>query len=81
MMYALCALCGLLALTVLLLIWKILLLRRSAEELRRGVQERLETDTNTLLSIPSRDGALRRLAAGLASSAGSGSSTRTATGT
>ena len=35
MMYALCALCGLLALTVLLLIWKILLLRRSAEELRR----------------------------------------------
>ena len=65
MMYALCALCGLLALTVLLLIWKILLLRRSAEELRRGVQERLETDTNTLLSIPSRDGAMRRLAAGL----------------
>ena len=65
MMYALCALCGLLALTVLLLIWKILLLRRSAEELRRGVQERLETDTNTLLSIPSRDGAMCRLAAGL----------------
>jgi hypothetical protein len=65
MMYALCALCGLLALTVLLLVWKILLLRRSAEELRRGVQERLETDTNTLLSIPSRDSAMRRLAAGL----------------
>ena len=65
MMYALCALCGLLALTVLLLVWKILLLRRSAEELRRGVQERLETDTNTLLSIPSRDGAMCRLAAGL----------------
>ncbi len=65
MVYVLAALCALLAAAVLLLIWKILLLRRSAEELRRGVQERLETDTNTLLSIPSRDGAMCRLAAGL----------------
>lgn len=61
-MYVLCAV---LALAVLLLTWKILLLRRSAEEIRRGLQERLETDTNTLLSIPSRDAAMRRLAAGL----------------
>ena len=30
-----------------------------------GLQERLETDTNTLLSIPSRDKAMCRLAAGL----------------
>ena len=58
-------LCAVLALAVLLLIWKILLLRRSAEEIRRGLQERLETDTNTLLSISSRDAAMRRLAAGL----------------
>ena len=65
MVYVLAVLCALLAIAVLLLIWKILLLRRSAEELRRGVRERLETDTNTLLSIPSRDGAMRRLAAGL----------------
>ena len=65
MVYVLAALCALLAAAVLLLIWKILLLRRSAEELRRGVRERLETDTNTLLSIPSRDGAMCRLAAGL----------------
>ncbi len=65
MVYVLAALCALLAAAVLLLLWKILLLRRSAEELLRGVQERLETDTNTLLSIPSRDGAMRRLAAGL----------------
>ena len=62
MVYVLCAV---LALTVLLLAWKILLLRRSAEEIRRGLRERLETDTNTLLSISSRDGAMRRLAAGL----------------
>ncbi len=64
-MYILYALCAALALAILLLIWKIILLRRSAEELRRGLQDRLETDTNTLLSIPSRDGAMRRLAAGL----------------
>ncbi len=65
MVYILYALCAALALAILLLIWKIILLRRSAEELRRGLQDRLETDTNTLLSIPSRDGAMRRLAAGL----------------
>lgn len=65
MVYALCALCVLLGLAVLLLAWKIVLLRRSAEELRQGLQERLETDTNTLLSIPSRDKTMCRLAAGL----------------
>lgn len=65
MVYALCALCILLGLAVLLLVWKIVLLRRSAEELRQGLQERLETDTNTLLSIPSRDSAMCRLASDL----------------
>ncbi|MDE7219067.1 MAG: HAMP domain-containing histidine kinase [Oscillospiraceae bacterium] len=65
MVYALCALCALLGLAVLLLVWKIVLLRLSAEELRQGLQERLETDTNTLLSISSRDGAMCRLAAAL----------------
>jgi len=58
-------LCAALGLAVVLLIWKIVLLRRSAEELHRGLQERLEEDTNTLLSISSRDAAMRRLAAGL----------------
>ncbi len=58
-------LCAVLAVTVLLLVWKIVLLRRSADALRQGLQERLETDTNTLLSIPSRDGAMCALAAGL----------------
>ena len=65
MVYCLWALCLGLTVTVLLLIWKIILLRRSAEAIRQGLQERLETDTNTLLSIPSRDGAMCRLAAGL----------------
>lgn len=53
------------ALAILLLLWKTVLLRRSADALREGMQERLETDTNTLLSIPSRDRAMRRLASGL----------------
>lgn len=65
MVYVLIALCILLALAVLLLVWKLVLLRRSADALREGMQERLEEDTNTLLSIPSRDGAMCRLAADL----------------
>lgn len=65
MVYGLCVLCAVLALAVLLLVWKIVLLRRSAQALRRGLQERLETDTNTLLSIPSRDRAMCRLASDL----------------
>lgn len=65
MVYVLGALCVLLGLVILLLVWKIVLLRRSADTLRQGLQERLETDTNTLLSIPSRDGAMRHLANGL----------------
>ena len=65
MVYVLWLLCAGLALAVLLLVWKIVLLRRSAEALRQGLRERLETDTNTLLSIPSRDRAMRRLASDL----------------
>lgn len=65
MVYSLWALCIALAAAVILLVWKVVLLRRSADDLRQSLQERLETDTNTLLSIPSRDGAMRRLAAGL----------------
>ena len=65
MVYVLLALCVLLGLAVFLLVWKLVLLRRSADALREGIQERLETDTNTLLSIPSRDNAMRRLASSL----------------
>ena len=60
-----CILAAISCLINLLLIWKIILLRRSADALREGIQERLEEDTNTLLSIPSRDSAMRRLASGL----------------
>lgn len=63
MMYGLGALCAALAAAVLALAVKIHLLRRSAEEIRREFSLRLETDTNTLLSIPSRDRAMCQLAA------------------
>lgn len=65
MVSVLCVFCVLSLLAAALLAWKIVLLRRSADALREGMQERLETDTNTLLSIPSRDSAMCRLAAGL----------------
>ena len=62
MQSALIALCAALAAAVLLLIWKIALMRRAAEEIRRGLDERLEMDTNTLLSVSSQDKAMRLLA-------------------
>lgn len=65
MVYLLLTLCAALGLAVLLLVWKLVLMRRSAEEIRQGLALRLETDTNTLLSISSQDRALRRLAADL----------------
>ena len=65
MQSALIALCAALAAAVLLLIWKIALMRRAADEIRRGLDERLEMDTNTLLSVSSQDKAMRLLAAGL----------------
>ena len=65
MQSALIALCAALAAAVLLLIWKIVLMRRAAAEIPRGRDERLEMDTNTVLALSSQDRAMRRLAAGL----------------
>ena len=65
MVYVFALLSAVLAWTVLLLVWKVALMRRSARELKRGMALRLEEDTNTLLSIPSRDRAMRSLAASL----------------
>lgn len=47
---------------VLLLILKILLMRRSAEEIRQGISLRLAEDTNVLIDISSRDRRMRALA-------------------
>lgn len=57
--------CLALGVTVLLLAAKVVLLRRAAEEIRRAFSQRLETDTNTLISIPCRDRAMTRLAAAI----------------
>ena len=45
-----------------LLLIKLLLVRKSAEEIRHAFADRLETDTNTLIDISSRDRKMRRLA-------------------
>ena len=41
---------------------KVLLMRAAARALARVFAQRLETDTNTLLDLPCRDGAMRELA-------------------
>ena len=48
-----------------LLCVKLFLLRRSVRALRSGVKERLEHETNTLLTLPGRDREMRRLASDL----------------
>ena len=44
---------------------KVLLMRAAARALARDFARRLDTDTNTLLDLPCRDGAMRELADGL----------------
>lgn len=44
---------------------KILLMRKAADEMRKGLSYRLNTDTNTLIDIASRDKAMRALAESL----------------
>lgn len=65
MVYCFAVLSTALAAAVLLLAWKVALMRRSARELERGMALRMEEETNTLLSLPSRDAAMRSLAAAL----------------
>lgn len=61
-MFWLYALCAVLALTAAVLAVKLALIRKAAAEIRRGLAEKLEGDTNTLLSISTRDAAMRALA-------------------
>lgn len=56
------ALSGVLALIIIVLIIKIYLLKKSAGEIKNAFTERLETDTNTLIDISSRDRQMRALA-------------------
>lgn len=52
---------GILIVTVIVLSVKIHLLQKSADELADSLKERLETDTNTLLTVSHRDRHIRRL--------------------
>lgn len=54
--------CGVLGTAAIILAIKLALMKRSAGEIRRALAHRLETDTNTLIDIPSRDRDMRRLA-------------------
>ena len=54
--------CVMLLIIVVILLIRLAILHRSADEIRRGMAERLEQDTNTLISISSNDRAMRKLA-------------------
>ena len=56
------ALCGLFALIILLLILKLYLMRKSADEICKAVTDRLAAESNVLIDISSRDSRMRRLA-------------------
>ncbi|MEN6489657.1 MAG: HAMP domain-containing sensor histidine kinase [Smithella sp.] len=64
-MLLLCVLCAALFLIVVILLIKIALLHKAIDEVRAGMNERLDMDTNTLISISSSDPHIRRLATGL----------------
>lgn len=64
-MFLLIFLCVCLTGILIFLTIKIWLLRYSLREIRIGLKERLEQDTNTLLTVSSRDSSVRELAAGL----------------
>lgn len=53
--------CGVLVLVILLLLCKIVSMRRAAREIGAGLEEKLKMETNTLLTIGCRDGAMREL--------------------
>lgn len=55
-------LCVILAAVIIILLIKIALMRRSADEIRLDFADKLEHDTNTLILLSSRDSSMRRLA-------------------
>lgn len=57
--------CGVLLGIILLLLWKVGAMRKAAREIREGFAEKLDTDTNTLITIDSQDQAMRELADGI----------------
>ncbi len=55
-------LCGIMTIVIILLILKISVMRKSADEIGEGVKAQLKGDTNQLISISTRDKKLCRLA-------------------
>lgn len=64
-MYWLYGFCALLAVVVLFLLAKIYLMKKSAGEIREQIAERLNSDTNTLITISGADRDMRDLASAL----------------
>ena len=62
MVFWLCCLIGILTFIILILIIKICLLKRSADEIADGFADRVASDTNALIDISSRDRHMRELA-------------------
>ncbi len=62
MVFWLCCLIGILTFTILILVVKICLLKRSADEIADSFADRAASDTNTLIDISSRDRHMRKLA-------------------
>ena len=54
MVFWLCCLIGILTFIILILIIKICLLKRSADEIADGFADRVASDTNALIDIPDR---------------------------
>lgn len=57
--------CGVLLGIIFLLLWKTGSMRKAAREIREGFAEKLDTGTNTLITIGSQDQAMRELADGI----------------
>lgn len=64
-MFWLCILCAVLILIIAALILKIILLHKGAEEIHLELDAKLDSDTNTLITISSGDRHMRRIAAAL----------------
>lgn len=62
MVYWLLAVIMILSVIVVILLLKIHIFRKSADEIRKGFEDRLAADTNTVIDISSGDGILRELA-------------------
>ena len=62
MVFWLCCLIGILILIIFILIIKICLLKKSADEIADAFADRVSSDTNALIDISSRDQHMRKLA-------------------